>query len=139
MVSLTRWTTTAVILLALTGCTSELTVYPPEPVAPSVPAWFTDRPSLRSCGEIELGQGEQIPDDAIQCMRTATEGAELVVTSPTTEGDPVTTYYRVGPDIDGMDLIVDAREDAWGSGEWEQSTCPGTKVLVDPRGGCAVD
>ncbi|BDZ41632.1 hypothetical protein GCM10025865_09310 [Paraoerskovia sediminicola] len=98
-------------------------------------AAFEDRPVLPSCGELNLSQGEEEPASARECLDEAgTAGAELTVTSPTTEGDPITTYFRVGPGIDGMEMWVDATQDAYGSGEWELWRCPETVTAVDPLG-----
>ena len=66
------------------------------------PAAFVGREPLQSCGDVRLDQGESVPDDLYRCLdEAAATGAELVVTMPTTEGDPIVSYYRVGPQIDG--------------------------------------
>lgn len=76
-----------------------------------------------------------MPDAAWSCLDAAgTAGAELAVTAPTIEGDPTTTYYRVGPGIDGLELFHDATQDRFGSGAWHHEFCPRTATVRDPRG-----
>jgi hypothetical protein len=101
---------------------------PSEPVA--TPEQFLDREPLPSCGEVELGQGEEIPDENLTCLGDAAEeGAELSVTRPTTEGDPVTEYYRVLPG-DGWEAYIDGTEDRHG-GQWWYTDCPDADVIED--------
>ena len=104
---------------------------------PAAPVEFTDRAPLPSCGEIVLDQGETIPEDALDCMEAAVEadGGELKVTSPTVEGDPIVTYYRVGPGIDGVDMFIDGTADAYGAGTWIHENCPGDATISE-FGGC---
>ena len=83
---------TGALVALLSGCAQG-----PATPAPT-PTQFTDRAVLPSCGEVELGQGDEIPAENLTCLQDAAdEGAELAVTRPTTEGDPVTEYYRVLP------------------------------------------
>ncbi len=99
------------------------------------PASFTEREPLGSCGEIELGQGESVPDDAWECLDAGlVEGAELVVRAPTTEGDPIVRYYRVGPAIDGLEIFTDGTADSFGDGGWTHELCPATEDVRDPQG-----
>ncbi|WP_448061717.1 hypothetical protein [Cellulomonas hominis] len=60
-------------------------------------------------------------------------GAELVVTAPTTEGDPVVTFSRVGPGIDGLEILTNASGDRFGGGTSTQ-LCPGTVTVTGPLG-----
>ncbi len=95
---------------------------------------FADRSPLALCGEVELAHGEQVPVDAWACLDDAFgTGAELVVTAPTTEGDPVVTYYRVGPGIDGLEILTDASGDRYGGGA-STPLCPGTVTVTKPLG-----
>lgn len=101
-------------LLVVAGCATT-----------GAPAAFVDRAPLVSCGDVQLDQGESVPDDLYRCLDdAAATGAELVVTMPTTEGDPIVHYYRVGPQIDGVELFVDATRDAFGSRRWVHLLCP---------------
>lgn len=109
--------------------------------AGNAPRGFLDRSSLFSCGEFVLGQGAVEPREGWDCLAARLEtGAELVVVSPTIEGDPVITYYRVGPDIAGIEVFEDSSFDKFGSGRWALRRCSlepaGTEVVV---GSCTED
>ncbi|MGN7704195.1 hypothetical protein [Cellulosimicrobium sp. 22601] len=97
------------------------------------PAAFVDREPLDLCGDVRLDQGESVPDDLFRCLdAAAATGAELVVTMPTTEGDPIVSYYRVGPRIDGVEIFVDATRDAYGPREWAHLLCPDATSAAAP-------
>lgn len=104
----------------------------------SAPASFTERTELPSCGTVQVDQGRTVGDDAWACLDDAAtaDGAELVVTALSTEGDPLTTYYRVGPGIDGLELFVDSTQDEWGVQGWIHQVCPDTVTAAEPLG-CA--
>jgi hypothetical protein len=130
------------LLTVLTGCVhGGVTVapWPDDPIAASrqsadAPVEFRMREPLPSCGNIELGQGEIVPDAAWECMNAAFEsGAELAVVQPTTEGDPIVTFYRVGPSIRGMDVITDSTLDTYGFG-WLVQRCVDTFDAREPAG-----
>ncbi len=94
---------------------------------------FADRSPLASCGEVVLGQGERVPDDAWACLDDAfATGAELVATAPTTEGDPIVTSSRVGPGIDGLEILTDASVDRYGADRSSTQLCPGTVTVTAP-------
>jgi|GEM_PF-2346202 len=105
--------------------------------ARKAPEAFTNRKPLLSCGEFVLGHGAQVPDEAWDCLAAGADaGAELVEVYPTIEGDPIINYYRVGPDIDGVEYFVDSTYDNFGSGEWEHLVCelgpgPGSAIVGD--------
>lgn len=101
-----------------------------------VSADFTNRPELPSCGAVELDQGETIPQDALDCLAAAgagTAGAELVVTAPTVEGDPIVSYYRALPD-GGIEVFVDMTKDSFGGG-WAYDLCADA-TGIDEAGAC---
>ena len=50
------------------------------------------------------------------------DGAELISTRPTDEGDPVTRYYRVHEN-GTVELFVDATRDRFGSQRWSRYRC----------------
>ncbi|GAA1987562.1 hypothetical protein [Microbacterium pumilum] len=109
----------ALLLLALAGCATG------TPAALDLPP---------SCGEYTLGQGESIPDEAVDCMAAAGEaGATLTVTSPTTEGDPILTVYTAMPD-GSVEVYADMTEDRFGGGISVQ-ICPEAVSVLD-LGGC---
>lgn len=104
------------------------------PAGDGPPAAFEDRARLGSCGEVTLDQGEEVPDDAWVCLEESrTTGAELVVTRPTTEGDGIVEYVRVGPDIDGVEVWVDVTADRFGGTDagWTLQRCPGAATVRD--------
>ena len=103
--------------------------------SPDAPASFKDRPAFRSCGEVELQQGGAVPSGSIACLSaTPDEGRELVVVSPTTEGDRIVRYFRTGPDIEGVEIFEDATADRFGGG-WHHSFCRSGQI--DQFGACA--
>ena len=135
----------AAVLAFLTFGTGQPTAAPTEsPVARIIasseasadaPASFRDRPVFRSCGRIELSQGGTVPAASIACLSTTpTEGRELVVVSPTTEGDPIVRYFRTGPDLDGVEIFEDATADRFG-GAWHHTFCRSGQI--DQTGACA--
>lgn len=106
------------------GCAAEAAAPAPTPTS------FLERAVLPSCGEVELGQGEEIPAENITCLEEAgPEGAELAVTRPTTEGDPFTEYYRVLPG-GGWEAYIDGSQDPNG-GIWWFTPCPEAQTLED--------
>lgn len=99
----------------------------------SVESRFDRREPLTSCGSVTLGQLEEVPAEAWACLDAGrATGAELVVTTPTTEGDPMRAYYRVGPGVDGLEIYRDTTADTYGSGGWSFTRCPGTVRVVEP-------
>lgn len=120
----------SLVVVALSGCTTAA----PTPESPDViavdapPEAFSTRAPLESCGIIELEQGESIPQQAIDCMKE-TAAAELAVTSPTTEGDPIVTYYRV--DARGLEIWTDSTRDQWSNSGWTLETCPDAMSIVE--------
>lgn len=130
------------LMIALVGCVQsggQVADWPADPIASSrqsdaAPAEFRQREPLSSCGNIELVQGETVPDSAWACMDAASgSGAELTVVQPTTEGDPIVTFYRVGPNIRGMDVITDSTLDTFGFG-WLVQHCVDTVDAREPIG-----
>lgn len=125
----------AVLVVALASALAACNVPGVPGGTGGAPEWFTEREPLESCGEVRLGQGDTVPDDAWACLGAGTAtGAELVVTAPTAEGDPITTYYRVGPAIDGLEIVIDGSADTFGTGEWTHQLCPGTVDVREPAG-----
>lgn len=59
------------------------------------------------------------------CLLTAFEtggSGELISTTTSVEGDPITRIIRVLDD-GTVEMFVDATRDAYGSGEWERFRC----------------
>lgn len=117
-------------LCAVAAATAGCAAGPVAPGSVPTPARFTDRSELPSCGEVTLAQGDQIPAENLDCLESAgAEGAELAVTRPTTEGDPVTEYYRVLPD-GGWEAYLDGSMDRYG-GQWWYTDCPDAEAIED--------
>ena len=83
------------------------------------------------------GYGRNPPDPrwpdgarlALSFVVNVEEGAELSVTRPTTEGEPITEYYRVLPG-GGWEAYIDATEDSSGGGWW-YTDCPDAETIED--------
>lgn len=117
-----------VVLVGVVAVAAGCAAGPAAPV--ETPQKFTDRVELPSCGELELAQGDEIPGENLSCLEGAGDaGAELSVTRPTTEGDPVTEYYRVLPG-GGWEAYIDGSQDRNG-GLWWYTDCPDAETIED--------
>lgn len=124
----------AVALLAVSGCASTFPgpqnlpkdLFAAARSSPKAPHGFVDGVKRESCGEITLDQGESLPTDTVDCINAAigVADAQLAVVAPTTEGDPVVTFYRTSASAGGVELFVDAEYDRFGSGSWTHETFP---------------
>jgi hypothetical protein len=107
------------------------------PMAPDpVQKRWESRASLPSCGSLRLQQGEAVAVDGkteLACLQRALDsgrGAELTVRHPTTEGDPVTTYYRVTSD--GVtEVYTDSTQDAFSDRSWSFASCDQPETVLD--------
>lgn len=124
----------AAMALLMTSCTADGGEPEPggtadpriQPTPDSAPRAFLERAPLHSCGEFTIGLGEQVPATATECLENAigVDGAELVVTAPTDEGDPVVSWFRALP-AGGMEIWADFRRDKFaGEASWQYSLCP---------------
>lgn len=109
----------ALIVLALTACGSAGTTGSGDQASPTGAA---------DCGTVTLSLGQSvIPDGPLSCLSDAAAAgtdASLVVQTPTTEGDPITTTYTV-VDTGRVRVVVDSTQDAFagdGAGITQQ-TC----------------
>ncbi|WP_432537567.1 hypothetical protein [Kineococcus arenarius] len=101
------------------------------------PQAFTDREPYPRCPPVTVAQGQASGQQAAAapweaCLLGANaqrDGAEVRVTSPTTEGDPITTYYRRAPGGGDVEVFIDATADSFGSGEWEHLRCADVAAL----------
>ena len=100
----------------------------------SAPDTFRSRQPLPGCGEIVLDQAQSVLQPPLDCMASAAGagGAELAVALPTSEGDYIVTFYRVGPSISGVEIFVDATRDQFGKKDWRQASCPSVRTMLDP-------
>ena len=100
------------------------------------PAAFRERSALPRCAPITVPQGQPRSTALRDCLLdpgVQREGAEVLLTSLTTEGDPIRTYYRVLPG-EGVEVFTDATEDSFGSGEWSHDRCPDVAALESGEG-----
>lgn len=97
------------------------------------------REKYPSCGDVTLEQGEELiypggqAADAVACMRQAFdygEGAELTVSFPTVEGDPVREHYRLTPE-GALEVYVDSSGDPNSDGNWSMSDCYAAEWLPE--------
>jgi len=105
-------------------------------VGARAPAALQERSVLPQCTPITVPQGRPVPAALQDCLLSASaqrEGAEVLLTSLTTEGDPIKTYYRVLPDA-GVEVFTDATADSFGSGEWRHDRCPDVAALESGEG-----
>ncbi|WP_139277684.1 hypothetical protein [Rhodococcus marinonascens] len=63
------------------------------------------------------------------------QGAEYVLTVFTTDGDPITLYYRVQPGTEDAEVFVDSSEDRYGGG-WQHRTCRVVELSADALNLC---
>lgn len=127
----------ALVAASLSSCAA--TDGPADPSPGATPQALLDRAPLASCGEFTLDQGEPYPVDALACISDAIggDGAELILTAPSTEGDPITTWIRARP-TGGVETWSDVRRDRFaGEGvSWTHDVCPRAKSWLDPAGDC---
>jgi len=98
----------------------------------SPPDAFTNRSPLPSCGTVTAGAGSQ-------CLTAAMgtgAGAELTVTSVTTEGDPIVAYYRAVPGQPGLEVFTDSTKDKFSGTGWSYARCPQASG-IDSLGSCS--
>ncbi|WP_202277470.1 hypothetical protein [Streptomyces sp. M2CJ-2] len=89
---------------------------------------WESRAEFSSCGEVNLAQGEEMQKQAVReivCLRRALksgESAELKVTHPTVEGDPIREYYRLTPQ-GRLEVYTDSTEDRYSDRKWSFAEC----------------
>lgn len=94
----------------------------------SVKEQWAEREKFPGCGSIELSQGEKVTATShseVRCMTEAIDsgtGAELVVSSPTTEGDLIRDHYRLYPDR-RLEWYIDSSDDPNAGVDWELIDC----------------
>ena len=113
---------------------------------PAVPDAFLDREPLPSCGAVLrdlVGRPEAtaaLPE--VRCLQQAlTEGAaaELAVQTTTREGGTIVYYYRAERGRPGLEIFVDASDDAYSGSAWQHAVCPHASAadVIEHLGGCA--
>jgi hypothetical protein len=97
---------------------------------------WESRDSLESCGSLQLEQMQTLEVDGqeeVACLQRALEsrtGAELKVRYPTTEGDPVTDFYRVTA-TGSTEVYTDATQDGFGDRKWSFASCEDPESALD--------
>lgn len=97
---------------------------------------WESRAPLPSCGSLRLQQGELAEvegKEEFACLQRALDSgraAELAVTYPTTEGDPVTSFYRVLSD-GSTEVYIDSTQDAFSDREWSFASCDRPETALD--------
>ncbi|GHJ44031.1 hypothetical protein Cs7R123_13730 [Catellatospora sp. TT07R-123] len=112
-------------LLLAAGCAGRDTTTGATAVAGPSPSGL----AAASCGDIRLAQSQAAPEQALKCLidaATAHRAAELVITGPTTEGDPITWRYT-STTAGTVILVIDSRQDRWAgtSAKLTTQTCTG--------------
>lgn len=105
---------------------------------PDAPDAVRDGEAAVSCGEFALGQGEELPTEAVQCLSRAAladEDAELAWTFPTTEGDPMVYFAFVGDGDDEVTVFTTNAFDSYGGDPgWTKNSCMDVVVATSPLG-----
>ncbi|MFC6450456.1 hypothetical protein ACFP82_10210 [Cellulomonas gelida] len=130
-----------VLVAALTACQQTAGAAVPRSSATGTTTAATTPATIAasSCGVVRLDQGERVPEPAWACLDAALDAgraASLVVTQPTTEGDPIVLTYRVGGDVQGMEVVTDDRADEFAppdSRGLHRGLCTGTVRVAEPR------
>ncbi|MGW9023730.1 hypothetical protein ACWGQ5_05725 [Streptomyces sp. NPDC055722] len=97
---------------------------------------WASRAEFSSCGEVSLDQGEEIKKKAVReitCLRRALksgDSAELKVTYPTVEGDPIREYYRLTPQ-GRLEVYTDSTDDRYSDQKWSFAKCYTPEWLVE--------
>ncbi|MFD5032092.1 hypothetical protein ACFWM0_17000 [Streptomyces sp. NPDC058405] len=88
------------------------------------------------CGAVSLDQGEEMQKKGVReigCLQRALksgESAELKVTRPTVEGDPIREYYRLTPQ-GGLEVYTDSTDDRYSDQKWSFDECYAPEWLAE--------
>jgi hypothetical protein len=130
-------TASMLVAIGLTGC-SLIPIQPPTAdISANAPAAVANRIPVPPCGSEHSGLADSGNLEGRACFWTAYQEhrpAEFISTRPTTEGDPITTIYRVLPG-GSVELFIDSTQDTWGSGKWAHATCR----TLSPQVGADID
>ncbi|MGW6969211.1 hypothetical protein ACWGET_34800 [Streptomyces zaomyceticus] len=89
---------------------------------------WESRAEFSRCGAVSLDQGTEMQKQAareIACLQRALkngESAELKVSYPTVEGDPIHEYYRLTPQ-GRLEVYTDSTEDRYSDQKWSFAEC----------------
>jgi hypothetical protein len=108
------------VALVLAGCGQVARAAPVGSAAPEVRS-----AADVDCGTFTLGQGERLPESVVRCFIDAVgagSSADLKVTRPTIEGDPIPMSFHADPD--GQILVItDSRQDRFGNQVVTHAVC----------------
>ena len=100
-----------------------------------MPLEVTNRTALPSCGSeratTQLGPWNQTGRDCFLLAYREQRPAEFTRTQLTTEGDPITSIYRI-IDRDRVEVFIDSTKDRFGSGGWLRLKCPTLAIVEAP-------
>lgn len=135
----------AIAVLALAACASPGAGDPTAPVVSAGTVFPTGTPPAEpivaaralgdapdavqaeaTCGELELDQGEVLPDAAIACIGEALAAggaAALAWSSPTVEGDPIVSFAVVEEGAARIAVHTTTDFDRYGAGGWTLARC----------------
>lgn len=131
-----------VVVLTLAACTTHPDPHHRAPEAPieaarelaDAPDWVAE-PAGTDCGEAELDHCEVMPTPLLDCIASAAAAgasAHAAWVSPTTEGDPVPSFIRVG---DGeVETASTLAFDAYGGPGWSLQRCGIDALEVGEQG-----
>jgi hypothetical protein len=109
---------TTLLMATLTACTGPAAAPKAQP---------SPTPGEIECGVFELKQRQELPEAAMRCIiDAAAQGrqARLQETRPTIEGDPIVTWYRVGP-TGAVEVTRDTTKDKFGNRGIVTESCTG--------------
>lgn len=93
------------------------------------PSSFKNRAVLADCGVLILHRGDRLSEPAVSCIENAPgDGAELVVASPTFEGELTISYFRGGGTMPGLE-VFSSSPDGPNGGSWSHSSCETLRAL----------
>lgn len=104
---------------------------------PAAPAAFRNRTPLPQCPDMVLMLGQEPGPEGLECLQHGylNDGAELAIARSTVEGDMVVSFHRVEAGAPELQTFHDATRDRFGSGAWEEFTCP-LPAGADSIAGC---
>jgi hypothetical protein len=93
---------------------------------PDAPAAIDDPDASIDCGSVWLGQGEAIPIESLDCLAryAGDENVEFRLSRPTTEGDPIISFFVGEPEAEALDVYTTSHWDKWGEDGWTHTRCP---------------
>jgi hypothetical protein len=108
---------------------------PATPRAPSAPLEVTNRTPLPLCAAeratTQLGPWNQAGRDCFLLAYREQRPAEFTRTQLTTEGDPITSIYRI-IGRGRVEVFIDSTQDRFGSEGWQRLNCLTLAIVQTP-------